>query len=118
MTDGPVRICHIGNHPYAYSEELDGCECIARFQDYDMPKTPLFGVVPGGSKDTPDFRFHNDFDKGVNSYAKARGEGLAPKSTTVAGVEAAHREVRSQERALKKMGGAGEELRHVSGVGG
>ena len=117
MTDGPVRICHLSNHPYTYSEELEGCECIVKWQDYEMPDTPMFGTVPGGSKDTEDFRFHMDFDKGMNSYAKARGEGLAPKSTTVAGVEAAHREVKSQERALRKLGGAGEELKRASGVG-
>jgi hypothetical protein len=111
-----MRQCYISNHPYDYDEERDGCRCIARYDDYEMPKIPLFGTVPGGANDTPEYRFHMDFDKGMNKYSKARKDGLKPKATTAQAVEKAEREVASQERALKKLGGAGEHLKTAPGV--
>ena len=111
-----MKQCYISNHPYDYDEERGGCRCIARYDDYQMPKTPVFGTVPGGANDTREYRFHMDFDKGMDRYAKARANGLAPAATTVDAVDAAERQAASQERALKKLGGAGEELRTVPGV--
>ena len=113
------RICHISNHPYDYDAERDGCRCIAKFDDYEMPNTPMFGTVPGGSKDTSEYRFHMDFDKGLNKYKQARDNGLQPKGTTVKAVDAAEAEVASHQRALKKMrkmGDVGEELKIAKGV--
>jgi len=111
-----VRQCYISNHPYDYDEERGGCRCIARFDDYEMPDVPLFGTVPGGANDTKEYRFHMDFDKGLDKYAAARRNGLAPKATTVAAVEQAEAQVASQERALKKLGGNSEGLKTVPGV--
>jgi hypothetical protein len=65
--------------------------------------SPMIGVVPGGSKDTEPYRWHMDFDKGLNAYKKARNEGLQPKSSDLKGVAHAHRQVKSQEKALKKI---------------
>ena len=110
------RICHIGNHPYDYDPERDGCACTAQYDDYEMPAVPLFGTVPGGSRDTPDYRFHMDFDKGLDKYAAARRNGLQPAATTETAVEQAEAQVASQTRALKKLGGAGDELKTVPGV--
>ena len=111
-----MRQCYISNHPYDYDEERDGCRCIARYDDYVMPEVPLFGTVPGGANDTPEYRFHMDFDKGMERYASARSNGLEPAATTVAAVERAEAQAASQQRALKKLGGAGEELKVVPGV--
>jgi len=70
-----------------------------RASKYNVP--PLTGVVPGGSKDTAEFRGHMDFDKGLYAYADARAEGLQPDSTTLKGVAKAHSRVKSQEAALR-----------------
>ena len=111
-----MRQCYISNHPYDYDAERDGCACTARFDDYVMPDVPLFGTVPGGANDTRDYRFHMDFDKGMDKYAAARRNGLQPKSTTIAAVEQAEAQVASQERALKKLGGAAEGVKTAPGV--
>jgi hypothetical protein len=111
-----MRICHISDHPYDYDPERDGCRCGAQFDDYVMPKVPLVGTVPGGANDTADYRFHMDFDKGMDRYVAARRNGLAPAATTVAAVEQAEAQAASQQRALKKLGGAGEQLKVAPGV--
>ena len=82
----------------------------------------MIGTIPGGFKDTRGdarYDFQKNFDKGLDAYKKARDEGLAPKATSVAAVEASHREVKSQQRALKKlkkMGVDGSELAVAKGV--
>ena len=111
-----MKICHLSNHPYDFDEERGGCRCAAQWDDYVMPEIPVFGTVPGASKDTRDYRFHMDFDKGLDKYAAARRNGLAPKSTTIAAVEQAEAQVVSQERALKKLGGGTEGIKTVPGV--
>lgn len=63
----------------------------------------MFGTVPGGANDTKEYRFHKDFDKGMNEYAKARDEGLQPKHSTLDAVKDEHKKVKSQQRALKKL---------------
>lgn len=68
-----------------------------------MPDTPLIGTVPGGHNDSARHQFHREFDRGMYAYEKARKEGLQPSATTVAAVEAEHKAVRSQQRALKKL---------------
>ena len=110
------RICQISNHPYDYDEERGGCRCGSQWDDYEMPDMPVFGTVPGASKDTQDYRFHMDFDKGMNKYREARENGLQPKATTVAAVDEAEAQVASQGRALKKLGGAVEGIKTAPGV--
>ena len=63
----------------------------------------VMGVVPGTSKDTGPYRYHMDFDKGLDKYREARANGLQPKATTVKAVEESKAEVASHSRALKKM---------------
>ena len=64
---------------------------------------PLFTTVPGGHNDTRAYRFHKDFDKGMDEYAKARKNGLEPNASTLEAVNKAKSEALSEERALKKL---------------
>jgi hypothetical protein len=111
---------------YCYTHEglyeagdVDGCHhetCVA-FRAKDVPPLGIVaGVVPGGSKDTKAYRFHADFDKGLDKYREARMNGLQPKATTARAVDDAEAQAASQRRALKKLGGAGEGLKTVPGV--
>ena len=81
----------------------------------------MIGTIPGGFNDTrgdPQYDFQKNFDKGLDAYRKARDEGLAPATTSVAAVEASQRQVKSQKRALeklKKMGIDGSELATAPG---
>lgn len=114
-----MKQCYISNHPYDYDAERGGCRCIARYDDYVMPEVPLFGTVPGGANDTQEYRFHMDFDKGLDRYSKARANGLQPNTTTVKGVEEAEAQAASQQRAvdkLKKQGDLPEGVKTVPGV--
>jgi len=95
--------CHVSNHMYTQCDDCNGCICVHQWDDYEMPKTPLFGTVPGGHNDDNANRFHRDFDKGMYAYEKARKEGLQPKATSVEAVEAEHNRVRSQQRAVEKL---------------
>ena len=77
----------------------------------------LPSTVPGAHNDSrgdAQYDFHKKFDKGLDAYKKARGEGLAPKATTVAAVEASHREVKSHKRALKKLKKMGADTTKLS----
>ena len=102
--------------------EDEGChhtKCV-EFRNLDVPPAGIvFGVVPGTSKDTKPYRFHMDFDKGLDKYREARRNGLQPKTTTVKGVEEAEAEAASQQRAvnkLKKQGDLPESVKTVPGV--
>jgi hypothetical protein len=67
----------------------------------------MVGVVPGGSKDNKEFRFHMDFDKDMNAYRDARAEGLQPEQISQKAVRKAQAQVKSHEAALrdsKKVG--------------
>jgi len=112
------HFCYIHNGLYV-SGEVDGCHepsCL-EFRDTEVPPAGvLTTVVPGGSKDTPHYKQLKDFDVGLDRYSAARKNGLQPDHTTSRGVDAAEARVASQERALKKLGGAGEELATVAGV--
>jgi len=102
--------CHVGNHLYVTDPDgAEGCHepsCVD-FRNKDVPPLGvLLGTVPGGHNDThagAKYKFQSGFDKGLDAYRGARDEGLSPKSTTVEAVEASHREVKSQKRALEKM---------------
>jgi len=115
--------CHIHNGLYvAGPDGAEGCHeatCVA-FRDVDVPPLGVMtGTVPGGHNDTygsSQYKFQANFDKGLDAYKEARGEGLAPKGTSVAAVEKARAEVKSQERALKKLGMDSSELKTVAGV--
>lgn len=99
-----MRICHISEHPRIECPcGCGGCECIHRYDNYEMPKTVLVGVVPGGANDTEAYRFHKDFDKGLYAYEKAKKDGLQPEGTSLEAVERTKRKVASQERGLKKL---------------
>lgn len=74
-----------------------------RWDDVPAASMPVFATVPGGSKDTRDYRFKADFDKGLYAYEKARKDGLEPESTTLGGVERAKEQVQSHKRGLEKL---------------
>jgi len=86
-----MRICHISNHPYEYDSERDGCACTARYDDYEMPKVPLVGIVPGASKDTAEVRWRRNFGPGLDAYKGATDNGLQPDEPTLGGVEQAEK---------------------------
>ena len=106
--------CHLSNHLWTRCTpcDEDHCGCVHQWDDYVMPNTPLFGTVPGGANDNESYRFHKDFDKGMNEYQKAKGEGLQPAATTVEAVKAEQDRVRSQERAVQKL----KKTQDVSGI--
>ncbi len=65
------------------------------------------GMVPGGhnyEQSSEQYKFQATFDKGLDAYKGARDEGLRPKQSTVKAVDAAQKEVKSHQRALKKLG--------------
>ena len=116
--------CHVGNHLYV-SGPAEGCHdpACAAFRDVDVPPLGLLAsTVEGGYNDSRGdvrYDFQKGFDKGLDAYAGARKEGLKPKSTTVAGVEAAQREVKSHQRGINKLRKAGvdtSELKTAAGV--
>ena len=93
--------------------------CNAESWANHVTPTIMLGTVPGGHNDThgsAQYKYQSNFDKGLDAYKSARDEGLRPKGTTVAAVDAAHREVKSQKRALKKLGMDASELKTVAGV--
>ena len=100
-------------------------KCNAKRKEEHTPQYLLIGTVPGAHNDSrgdAQYNFQKNFDKGIDAYKKAKGEGLQPKATTVEAVDAAHKEVKSQQRALKKLGlhkdpDAKKELRLAPGVG-
>lgn len=118
--------CHIHNGLYVSGPDgAEGCHestCV-EFRKLDVPPLGLLpSTVPGAHNDSQgdvQYDFQKKFDKGLDAYKKARGEGLAPAATTVAAVEASHRQVKSQKRAIKKlrkMGADTSELATASGV--
>jgi hypothetical protein len=87
---------------WAPGATCDGCEeVMALVRASKSNRPPLVGVVPGGANDTEEFRFHMDFDKGMDAYTKAKKEGLQPKRSDLSAVKAAQDQVRSQEKAAK-----------------
>ena len=94
-------------------------ECRADAWKQHVTPNLMLGTVPGGHNDThgsAQYKHQANFDKGLDAYKQARGEGLAPAATTVAAVEKARKQVKSQERALKKMGLKADEIKTVAGV--
>jgi hypothetical protein len=98
-----MRICYIHNGPREQCDDCGGCTCVHAFDNMPPSKMPYFGTVPGGANDTKEYRFHRDFDKGMNEYKKARDEGLQPAQTTIDAVETAQNQVRSQTKAAKLL---------------
>ncbi len=116
--------CYVGNHTYV-SGPVEGCHdpACAAFRDVDVPPLGLLASTVQGafndSRGDVKYDYHKKFDKGLDAYAGARKEGLQPKATTVAAVEAAQKEVKSQERGLKRLRKAGAdttELKKAAGV--
>ncbi len=85
-------------------------ECNTIRKDGWVPQTVMVGTVPGGSRDTPEFRMHMDWDKDLNAYRDAKAEGLQPKQTTAKAVRAAQVEVKSHEAALRDASKVGIEF--------
>ena len=104
---------------YADKVHQAGCKpCRKAAWELHVPQSVMIGTVPGGHNEaaSAQYRYQAGFDKGLDAYKAARAEGLAPKATTVSAVDAARRQVKSQERALKKMGMRKDELKTVAGV--
>lgn len=114
--------CHVGNHLYQPSVNRDGCQhpaCIALRNAPSEPLGVLVGTIQGGFRDTsgdPLYDSQKNFDKGLDAYRKARGEGLQPKSSTVEAVAEAQNKVRAHKRALKKLGLKAGEVKVAPGV--
>lgn len=98
-----MKMCHLSNHLYEECPDCGGCVCVHTWDEYQMPKMPVFATVPGGSRETGDYRFHREFDPGMYAYEKAVGDGLQPESTTLEGVREAKEQAMSHQRAKKKM---------------
>lgn len=82
------------------------CDVCFKGRGFDLQTAPMVGTIPGGHNDTHGssrYQFQKGFDKGLDGYKEARDEGLQPKATTVEAVEKARAEVKSQERAIKKL---------------
>ena len=116
--------CYVGNHKYVPGP-VEGCHdpACAAFRDVDVPPLGLLAsTVAGGFNDSrgdAQYDYHKKFDKGLDAYAGARKEGLQPKATTVQAVEAAQREVKSQEAGMKVLRKAGADtsgLKTAAGV--
>jgi len=118
--------CHIHNGLYEAAEGKEGCqaaECI-RYRSIDVPpdvRRMAHPDVPGGFNEagrSSQYKFQKGFDPGLEAYGEARKEGLRPKHTSVAAVKKAQDEVRSQQRALKKLSKVADvsELKTLPGV--
>ncbi len=98
-----MRICHISNHEYDYDKEIDGCACTKNWADYEMPKTPLFGIVPGGSHpEAGRKKFGIQFDKDMHAYREARRVGERPDQVSVKAVEDAQKKLEHTDRLIKE----------------
>lgn len=118
--------CHVHNGLYESVDGLEGCQhesCLA-FRRKEVPadiRRMAHPDVPGGFNEAgrnSQYKFQKGFDPGLEAYGKARKEGLRPKHTSVAAVKAAQDEVRSQQRALKKLSKVADvsELNTLPGV--
>ena len=57
-----------------------------------VPQTVYIGIVPGGSKDSAEHRWHMEgFDKEMTAFKGAVDNGLDPSAITMEAVEAAER---------------------------
>ena len=108
---------HLGDpHPKTWKNgaTCDTCQQaveIARVETYNG--SPLMGIVPGGSKDTPDVQWRRDFGPGLDAYKKARDEGLQPDHSTLGSVKGAHKRVKSQEAALRALKKGGMDIDNI-----
>jgi len=66
-------------------------------------RPPLVGTVPGGSKDTQQVQFERNFETGLDDYRTARADGIQPDHSTKDSVDKAHKRIKSQEAALRKI---------------
>ncbi len=81
-----------------------GCEtCKKERKDGWVPQIIYVGIVPGGSKDTAEVKWRRDFGPGLDAYKQARDEGLQPDHSDLKSVEMAHKRVKSQEQAIRKI---------------
>ena len=93
VKEGLPRLSHMGN--------CDTCRAEG-WRNHRAPRLYLT-TVPGAHNDSRAYRFHKDFDKGMDEYRKARDEGLTPDSTTLDAVNKAKAEALSEKKALKKL---------------
>jgi hypothetical protein len=78
------------------------CECVHRYDDYEMPKTPLFGVVPGGAHKESHMKAQvKGIERGLTKYKGARQNGLRPEAPTVSGVDQSEMQAESFDRARR-----------------
>ncbi len=113
---------HLGDpHPKTWK---DGATCdtcrqaveIARVETFNG--TILIGIVPGGANDTDEVQWRRNFGPGLDSYKKARDEGLQPDHSDLPSVNMAHKRVKSQEAALKALDNQGVDTSHLKVTAG
>ena len=82
----------------------DPCLTLLAHQKADVWRgSPLVGIVPGASKDTADVQWRRDYEPGLDAYLKAKNEGIQPETSDLKGVDKAHKQVKSQEAALRAI---------------
>jgi hypothetical protein len=99
-----MRYCHIHYGPYIDGKE-DGCQhktCVG-LRELPDATMPLFATVPGGYNDSPEYRYHKNFERGLDEYRTARSHGLQPPTSNYGGVERMERQLESQQRGINKM---------------
>ncbi len=114
---------HLGDpHPKTWR---DGATCDTCQQTYELALvanyngTILIGIVPGGANDTNDVKWRRNFGPGLDAYKKAKDEGIQPDHSDLKSVNMAHKRVKSQEKALKKLRDGGmdtSQIKTTSGV--
>ena len=95
-----------GGHPKTWKAgaTCDPCLTLLAHQKADVWRgSPLVGIVPGASKDTPHIQWSRDFDRGLDAYLKAKNEGIQPDRSDLKAVDAAHKRIKSQEAAIRKI---------------
>lgn len=117
--------CHIHNGLYVNGDE-EGCQAQTCIDLRARPSRPL-GMIPGTVKgghnwdSDAQYRYHAQFDEGLERYQKAKKvDGIQPSSTTVEGVEKTYDKVKRQKKALDKIkkeyGADASELKTLPGV--
>lgn len=95
-----------GTHPKTWKvgASCDSCQTASAQARADVWRgSPLIGIVPGASKDTPEVQWRRDFDPGLDAYLTARKEGIQPDQSDLKSVDAAHKRIKSQEAALRAI---------------
>lgn len=103
-----MRFCHIHNGQWeqcTVHEGLKHCFCVHRYDDYEMPNTPLFGVVPGGASPAAAEKAHSrKFDNDLTRAIGSMKAGLTPEQPTAESVREAERDAEFNEKMSKRHG--------------